>query len=100
MKIGASFCKKINLGNYESAEISLWTEDDLEEAEHTEDKRFELFRTLKREVETWEKIVRGVQTEIREEIITLTQVFLDEISPGREILFPREGLIIRVRKQA
>jgi len=49
-KIGVSFSKKFNVGNYESEEIGFWEELDLEEGDDRDKLRKALYRRLRRQV--------------------------------------------------
>ena len=98
VKVGASAGKKINLGNYESYDIHLWEEKEVNEMESSAE-RGKLFNKLRGEVSTWEKIVRGMGEQSEDkgiEKIVLTDKHIECLNRGESLVFPDKRIEIKM----
>ena len=96
VKVGASAGKKVNLGNYESYDINLWEEKEVNETESSAE-REKLFDKLRNEISTWEKVVRGIGEEPEDkkmEKIVLSNSHLESLKKGESIVFPNKKTVV------
>ena len=99
IKVGASAGKKINLGNYESYNINLWEEKEVNEKEESGAEREKLFNKLRDEISTWEKIVRGMGEQSEDkgiEKIVLTDKHIECLNRGESLVFPDKRIEIKM----
>jgi len=102
MRINVSVGKKINLGNYENYDINLGEEIPIPDGlskEKIHQYEDELFRDLNKKIETWEKMVKGLDTHESKRLKTLrlTESHIEQLRKGEMLIFPDKGIKISLK---